>query len=373
VLVSPGDVAADHASLLVVAGVVGAVQGKQVGGAAEEVTAFALLLDGFGLAEVVVATTRSRPTPRPPSSWSPASRRTTCFRSRSTSPPCWTAASACPGTASPSWTAPVTAALAVSRSGPSRRSRSATLAPTCRPDPAGHPQDARPPRCDLLRGQLPDPPRRRSPTSWHTCATRMDRTSRQNDEPAREGRPRRRARYGGCSRRLRDGWATVGSRNSHEGSLNTTGRSWHGCCLRIPAAIQRAAGVVVLARRGPSGGRPLLVGRGRLHALLQPPPRPDAGRRHPRPGSLVQSGYLHVPRGMLLAVARRMVARDRTPDSPLSRRSPRGAPGPRPARPGPGQRPHRPGPDSSAATPSAPTSRTSSGCSACVPSSRPPP
>jgi hypothetical protein len=56
VLVSPGDVAADHAGLLVVAGVVGAVQGKQVGGAAEEVTAFALLLDGLGLAEVMVTT-----------------------------------------------------------------------------------------------------------------------------------------------------------------------------------------------------------------------------------------------------------------------------------------------------------------------------
>jgi hypothetical protein len=54
VLVSPGDVAADHAGLLVVAGVVGAVQGEQVGGAPEEVTAFAPLLDGLDLAGTVV-------------------------------------------------------------------------------------------------------------------------------------------------------------------------------------------------------------------------------------------------------------------------------------------------------------------------------
>ena len=71
---------------------------------------------------------RSRPTRRPPNSWWPPSVRTTCFRSRPTSRPCWTAASVCPGTASRCWTAPVTAAMAASRSGPSRRSRSAASA-----------------------------------------------------------------------------------------------------------------------------------------------------------------------------------------------------------------------------------------------------
>jgi hypothetical protein len=63
--------------------------------------------------------TRSRPTRRPPSSWSLTSRPTTCWSSRPTSPPCWTAAPACPGSACPCWTAPATAAA--SSSAPSRR------------------------------------------------------------------------------------------------------------------------------------------------------------------------------------------------------------------------------------------------------------
>jgi hypothetical protein len=43
---------------------------------------------------------------------------TTCWSSRPTSPPCWTAAPACPGTRCPSWTAPATVPTAASRSGP---------------------------------------------------------------------------------------------------------------------------------------------------------------------------------------------------------------------------------------------------------------
>jgi DDE_Tnp_1-associated len=54
-------------------------------------------------------------------SWSPTSRPTTCWSSRPTSRPCWAAASACPGSACPWGTAPVTAATAASSCAPSRR------------------------------------------------------------------------------------------------------------------------------------------------------------------------------------------------------------------------------------------------------------
>src|SRR5829696_3742680 len=46
---------------------------RQVGGAPEEVPAFAPLLADLDLAGVVAPPTRCRPTPRPPNSWSPAS------------------------------------------------------------------------------------------------------------------------------------------------------------------------------------------------------------------------------------------------------------------------------------------------------------
>ena len=87
----------------------------------------------------------SGPPMRPNSSgprWAPAATPPATSPSRPRPPsaapfPAWTAASACPGTASPSWTASVTAAMAASRSGPSRRSRSATSAsPHARPVPA---------------------------------------------------------------------------------------------------------------------------------------------------------------------------------------------------------------------------------------------
>jgi hypothetical protein len=67
---------------------------------------------------------RTRSTP-PPSSSSPASRPTTCWPSRPTSPACWTAASVCHGPTSLSWTAPATGRTAGSSSAPSRPSPSA--------------------------------------------------------------------------------------------------------------------------------------------------------------------------------------------------------------------------------------------------------
>ena len=101
---------------------------RQVGGAPEEVPAFAPLLAPLDLAETVVTADALQTTLRPPSSWSARSTPTTCLVSRPTSPPCWRAASACPGTASRCWTAPVTAATAASRSAPLRPSASTASA-----------------------------------------------------------------------------------------------------------------------------------------------------------------------------------------------------------------------------------------------------
>jgi hypothetical protein len=51
---------------------------------------------------------------------------TTCSRSKPISPPCWPAASTCPGTASPSWIPAATAATAAASIAPSRPSPSTT-------------------------------------------------------------------------------------------------------------------------------------------------------------------------------------------------------------------------------------------------------
>jgi hypothetical protein len=64
---------------------------RQVGGAPEEVTAFQPQLDGLDSPARWSPPTPSTPILTRPSSWSPASRPTTYFRSRPTSPPCWPA------------------------------------------------------------------------------------------------------------------------------------------------------------------------------------------------------------------------------------------------------------------------------------------
>ena len=134
----------------------------------------------------------------------------------------------------------------------------------------------------------------------------------------------------------------------------------------------------LFSRRRPPGDRPLLLSRRRLHPCLQPPPRlvlvdaalglegspnlvarmleacPETrvivlGDDHDadlllaairagaagvvgktygastvlRVAGAVMAGEGAVPRSMLLELARRMVSRDRAPDSPLSRLSPR--------------------------------------------------
>jgi len=127
----------DHASRAVLAQ-------RQVAGAPEEVPAFAPLLDGLDLAGVVVTADALQTTPRPPSSWSPESRPTTCSSSRPTSPSCCNAAPACPGTACPQATAPATAATAAWSCAPSKPPASPASASPRRPGRAGHPQDPRP-------------------------------------------------------------------------------------------------------------------------------------------------------------------------------------------------------------------------------------
>ena len=99
---------------------------RQVGGAPEEVTAFAPLLAPLDLDGTVVTTDALQTHPQAAEFLVTEKRAHYLLVVKANQPTCWTAASACPGTASPSWTAPATAATAASRSGPSRRSRSAS-------------------------------------------------------------------------------------------------------------------------------------------------------------------------------------------------------------------------------------------------------
>ena len=98
---------------------------RQVGGAPEEVTAFAPLLAGLDLAEVVV-TTDALQTHAEAAEFLVANKHAHyLFQVKANQPTLLDRCQRLPGTVSPSWTAPVTAAMAASRSGPSRRSRSA--------------------------------------------------------------------------------------------------------------------------------------------------------------------------------------------------------------------------------------------------------
>ena len=113
--------AMDHATRAVLAQ-------RQVDGAPGEVPAFRPCWPTWTSPAWWSPPTRCTPTPTRPSSWWPASRRTTCSSSRPTSPRCWPAAPAWPGTASPCWTAPATAATAASSCAPSKPSRCTTSA-----------------------------------------------------------------------------------------------------------------------------------------------------------------------------------------------------------------------------------------------------
>jgi hypothetical protein len=66
--------------------------------ATEEVCGLRLLLADLDLAGAVVTADALHIYPDAAEFWSPTSKPTTCSRSRPTSPPCWPAASTCPGT-----------------------------------------------------------------------------------------------------------------------------------------------------------------------------------------------------------------------------------------------------------------------------------
>jgi hypothetical protein len=147
----------DHASRTVLAQ-------RQVGGAPEEVPVFQPLLDGLDLAGAVITADALQTRPQAAEFLvTRACTPTTCSRSRPTSRPCWTVVSACPGTASPSWTAPATAATAASNYAPSKLSG----------PPAGHGLPAQPghrrpqPRRAGQPRRRPAPPRPRPTPTPH--------------------------------------------------------------------------------------------------------------------------------------------------------------------------------------------------------------
>jgi hypothetical protein len=176
----------------------------------------------------------------------------------------------------------------------------------------------------------------------------------------------RSATYGTWSTAGPGGSATVGSRKAPGGLARNDGDGdGTGAACGFAAAVQRGAGGVVLPQRRPPGGRPLLLGHRRLRPCLQPPPRPGAGRRQPRPGGLAQPGRPGPggpPRGPGGRARRRPRRRPAAGRDPRRRRSA-----------GVGTTPASAGTCSSASTRSEPTSRTSSRSSACTPSWRRPP
>jgi hypothetical protein len=79
---------------------------RQVGGAPQEVPAFQPLLDGLDLADVVVTADALQTHPDAAEFLVTRKQAHYLFQVKATSRPCWRAAPACPGTASPCWTAP---------------------------------------------------------------------------------------------------------------------------------------------------------------------------------------------------------------------------------------------------------------------------
>jgi hypothetical protein len=134
----------DHATRAVLAQ-------QQVGGAPEEVPAFTPLLAPLDLVGAVVTADALQTHPEAAEFLVRHKRAHCLFVVKPTSPPCWPAAPRCLGTASPSWTAPATAATAASRRAPSRPSPSTASAfptsprssrspagpATCTPAPGG--------------------------------------------------------------------------------------------------------------------------------------------------------------------------------------------------------------------------------------------
>jgi hypothetical protein len=122
----------DHATRAVLAQ-------QQVGGAPEEVPTFAPLLEPLDLAGVVVTADALQTHPDAATFLVTAKQAHYMFQVKATSPPCWRGAPACPGTASPCWTAPQIATMAAWKRAPSRPSPSATLGSPRRLGHPGHP------------------------------------------------------------------------------------------------------------------------------------------------------------------------------------------------------------------------------------------
>jgi hypothetical protein len=87
---------------------------RQVGGAPGEVPAFQPLLAGLDLAATVVTADALHTHPQAAEFLVAGKQAHYLFTVKAICPSCWTAAPACPGTASPFWTAPATAPTAAS-------------------------------------------------------------------------------------------------------------------------------------------------------------------------------------------------------------------------------------------------------------------
>jgi len=124
----------DHATRAVLAQ-------RQVGGAPEEVPAFAPPLADLDLAGVVVTADALQTHPEAAEFLVTRKRAHYLLGSRLTSPRCWRAAPICRGTACPWPTAPATAATAASSCEPCRPSPSATSASRTPPRSSRSPQD----------------------------------------------------------------------------------------------------------------------------------------------------------------------------------------------------------------------------------------
>jgi hypothetical protein len=119
---------------------------RQVGGAPEEVPAFQPLLDGLDLAGAVVTADALHTHPDAAEFLVAGKQAHYLFTVKANQPPCWPAASACPGTGSQSWMPPATAATAASSTASSRPSPStASGSPT---PPRSSRSPARPVPCE---------------------------------------------------------------------------------------------------------------------------------------------------------------------------------------------------------------------------------
>jgi hypothetical protein len=202
--------AMDHASRAVLAQ-------RQVGGAPEEVPAFAPLLAPLDPTGVVVTADALQTHPEAAEFLVGVKQAHHLLVVKATSPPCWTAAPACPGTASRSPTAPATAATAASSCAASRPSASAT---------SGSRTPPRSSRSQVRTGN--------APPSWRSCGTWSSACS------AGQSRSTSPPRYAATPATHTDPWQPWESA-SDEPDI-TTERPGPGLPPRVLAAVACATG-----------------------------------------------------------------------------------------------------------------------------------